>query len=245
MTAPRTVLIVEDDAAQGQILAEGLSLENAFAVTLAATLREADALLAAPDAHFDAIILDLGMPDGDGHSYCTSLRRQGHEMPIIFATGSCDEADVVRGFEAGANDYVVKPVRLQELQARLEAQLRVFDNSESAVFTIGPYTFRPAARVLVDPTKNRRLRLTSKETAILKFLYHAGPQRVTRPVLLDKVWGYNSGVTSHTLETHIYRLRQKIEANTADCRLLVTVVGGYQLNASIAASDAHSNGQSG
>jgi DNA-binding response OmpR family regulator len=233
MNQARPILVVEDDPAQSDVLVEGLATDNAFVVTVAATLSAAGAFLNAPYARFDAVILDLGMPDGDGHSFCAGLRRQGHNMPILFVTGSCEEANVVRGLEVGANDYVFKPFRLNELRARLQAQLRAFDTSEDAVFTIGAYTFQPAAKLLLDPAQRRRVRLTDKETAILRFLYHAGPQPVSRHVLLDRVWGYNSGVTTHTLETHIYRLRQKLEASPAECRLLVTAPGGYQLNVAL------------
>ena len=152
------------------------------------------------------------------------------KWPIIILTGSDDESDVVRGLEAGANDYVAKPFRLAELLARLRAQLRIFENSEDAVFSIGPYTFRPAAKLLMEPIKNRRIRLTEKEAAILKFLYRAGDRPVGRQVLLNEVWGYNAAVTTHTLETHIYRLRQKIEPDPAKACLLVTEGGGYRLD---------------
>ena len=151
-------------------------------------------------------------------------------MPIIMLTGSDDEADVVRGLDSGANDYIAKPFRLAELLARLRAQLRIFENSEDAVFTIGPYTFRPSAKLLQEPVKNRRIRLTEKEAAILKFLYRAGTKPVARQVLLNEVWGYNAAVTRHTLETHIYRLRQKIEPAPGNARLLVTEGGGYRLD---------------
>jgi DNA-binding response OmpR family regulator len=233
MPTARPILIVEDDPSQRALLTEVLSAEQEFAVSAAATLSEADALFGASDARFDAVILDLGMPDGDGHAYCAKLRAQGHKMPIIFVTGCSHEADVVRGLDSGANDYVAKPFRLSELLARLRAQLRFFDNTEDAVLTVGPYAFRPAAKLLLDPANKRRLRLTEKETAVLKFLHRAGTQPVPRAVLLDKVWGYNSGVTTHTLETHIYRLRQKIEPNPADHRLLVNEAGGYRLNRAV------------
>ena len=151
-------------------------------------------------------------------------------MPIIMLTGSDAETDVVRGLDSGANDYIAKPFRLNELLARLRAQLRIFENSEDAVFTIGPYTFRPSAKLLQDPAKNRRIRLTEKEAAILKYLYRAGGRPVGRQILLNEVWGYNSAVTTHTLETHIYRLRQKIEPDPANACLLVTEGGGYRLD---------------
>ena len=159
-------------------------------------------------------------------------------MPIIMLTGSDDEADIVRGLDAGANDYIAKPFRLAELLARLRAQVRIFENSEDAVFTIGPYTFRPSAKLLQEPVKNRRIRLTEKEAAILKFLYRAGTRPVARQVLLNEVWGYNANVTTHTLETHIYRLRQKIEPDPGNARLLVTEGGGYRLDPAAAVTAA-------
>jgi len=152
------------------------------------------------------VLLDVGLPDGDGRDYCVQLRRRGHRMPVIMLTGSNAETDVVRGLDAGANDYIAKPFRLAELLARLRAQLRSFESSEDAVFAIGPYTFRPSAKMLHDQIRGRRIRLTEKEAAILKFLYRAGANAVARQVLLNEVWGYNASVTTHTLETHIYRL---------------------------------------
>ena len=145
-------------------------------------------------------------------------------------TGSDEEMDVVRGLDSGANDYIAKPFRLAELLARVRAQLRMFEHSEDAVFNIGPFIFHPSAKQLRDPVKNRRIRLTEKEAAILKYLYRAGPRPVSRQVLLNEVWGYNAAVTTHTLETHIYRLRQKIEPDPSNARLLLTEGGGYRLD---------------
>ncbi|KXV55447.1 transcriptional regulator [Acetobacter tropicalis] len=230
MTGARPILVVDDDRILRQTLVEQLQLEGEFTVQEAASLAEAREKLKTPDARCDAILLDVTLPDGDGRDFCAELRKDGLRMPIIMLTGSDDEADIVRGLDAGANDYVAKPFRIAELLARLRAQLRLFENSEDAVFTIGPYTFRPSAKLLQDPQKNRRIRLTEKETAILKFLYRAGTRPVPRQVLLNEVWGYNAAVTTHTLETHIYRLRQKIEPDPANASLLITEGGGYRLN---------------
>jgi DNA-binding response OmpR family regulator len=230
MTAARPILIVEDDDDQRTLLIEGLSLSNEFDISVAATLGEAEALLGVADARFDTVILDLGMPDGNGLDYVTKMRKQGQAMPIIILSGSCDEIDVVRALDAGANDYVTKPFGINELLARLRTQLRIFEKSESATFTIGHYSFRPAARLLVDGSK-RRFHLTNKEVQILKFLYRAGAMPVSRPALLEGIWGYNSRMETHTLETHIYRLRQKIEIDPSDCQIVVTSGGGYRLNA--------------
>lgn len=230
MAGERPILVVDDDRALRATLAEQLAVEGEFAATEAATLGEAETLLAAKDARFDALILDVSLPDGDGRDFCVRLRRQGLKIPIVMLTGSDQEADVVRGLDSGANDYIAKPFRLAELLARLRAQLRIFENSEDAVFLIGPYVFRPAAKMLQEPVRNRRIRLTEKETSILKFLYRSGSRPVARQVLLNEVWGYNASVTTHTLETHIYRLRQKIEPDPTHARLLITEGGGYRLD---------------
>ena len=229
MPSERPILIVDDDQDLRLTLAEQLALEGEFAAVEAATLHDAERLLSAPEARFDAVILDIGMPDGDGRDFCVLMRQQGHKMPVVMLTGSDAEMDVVRGLDSGANDYIAKPFRLAELMARLRAQLRNFENSEDAVFSIGPYTFRPAAKLLSDPERNRRIRLTEKEAAILKYLYRAGTP-VARQELLGEVWGYNAAVTTHTLETHIYRLRQKIEPDPTNARLLLTESGGYRLD---------------
>ncbi len=229
MAAERPVLIVDDDANIRELLTDQLSVDGEFIAVQAASLREAEDLLFAKDARFDAVILDIGLPDGDGRDLCARLRKCGQNMPIIMLTGSSQEADVVRGLDSGANDYVAKPFRLSVLLARLRAQVRSFENSSDAVFTIGPYEFRPAAKQLKGP-KNHRIRLTEKEVAILKFLYRAGTRAVARQELLNEVWGYNPAVTTHTLETHIYRLRQKIEPDPANARLLLTEGGGYRLD---------------
>ncbi len=130
---------------------------------------------------------------------------------------------------SGADDYVTKPFRLSVLLARLRAHLRQSEHSDDAEFTIGPYAFRPSAKLLIDPGGRKKVRLTEKETAILKYLYRAGDRAIGRDTLLGEVWGYNAGVTTHTLETHVYRLRQKIERDPARAEILVTEPGGYRL----------------
>jgi DNA-binding response OmpR family regulator len=230
MAGGRPILIVDDDQVLRAMLAEQLSVDGEFTAYEAERAAEAEAQVIGGNARYDAVILDVGLPDGDGRDLCSRLRRHGVKVPIIMLTGSDDEADVVRGLDSGANDYIAKPFRMAELLARLRAQLRIFENSEDAVFTIGPYTFRPSAKLLQDTERNRRIRLTEKEAAILKFLYRAGTKPVGRQVLLNEVWGYNAAVTTHTLETHIYRLRQKIEPDPTSARLLLTEGGGYRLD---------------
>jgi len=157
------------------------------------------------------------------------MRRNGVKSPIIMLTGADTDADTILGLDAGANDYVTKPFRIGVLMARLRAHVREHEQSEYAVFTIGPYSFRPAAKLLLETDTEKKIRLTDKETAIVKFLYLAGERVVSRDVLLGEVWGYNAGVTTHTLETHVYRLRQKIERDPSNAELLVTEPNGYRL----------------
>jgi DNA-binding response OmpR family regulator len=230
MTGQHPILIVDDDLTLRSTLTEQMAAGAEFAPQEAGSVAEAEASLATHERRFDAIILDVGLPDGDGRDFCAKLRREGVKIPIIMLTGSAEEADVVQGLNSGANDYIAKPFRLNELLARLRAQLRSFENSEDAVFQIGPYTFRPAVKMLNDTLKNKRIRLTDKEAAILKYLYRAGGKSVGRQVLLNEVWGYNAAVTTHTLETHVYRLRQKIEPDPAQAKLLLTEGGGYRLD---------------
>ena len=226
-TIGKRILIVDDDDALRQSLAEQLELHEEFEIGVAAT--GGDALQAVKSLRYDIVLLDVGLPDIDGRELCKVMRRGGHKMPIIMLTAADTDSDTILGLESGANDYVAKPFRLGVLLARMRAQLRQHERSEDAVFSIGPYTFWPSAKLLVEPDSNRKIRLTEKETAILKYLYRAGDKVVAREVLLDEVWGYNAGVATHTLETHIYRLRQKIERDPSDAVLLLTEPGGYRL----------------
>ncbi len=228
MTSNKKILLVDDDSALRNSLAEQLQLHEEFATSEAENA--ADALEAVKNTYFDCILLDVGLPDMDGRDLCRLMRRNGVRSPIIMLTGVDTDADAILGLDSGANDYVTKPFRLGVLLARLRAQLRQFEQSEDAVFTIGPYTFRPSAKLMVDEEKDQKVRLTEKETAILKYLYRVGSKVVGRDVLLGEVWGYNAGVTTHTLETHVYRLRQKIERDPSNAEILVTEPGGYRLN---------------
>ncbi|AHJ65529.1 Two-component response regulator [Granulibacter bethesdensis CGDNIH4] len=228
MTHTRPILVVDDDTMLRETLSDQLSVDGEFVAIPAINGKEADDFLSDNISRFDAIILDVGLPDGDGRDLCVRWRRMGVKVPIIILTGSDEEHDVVRGLEAGANDYIAKPFRMAELLARVRNQLRSYENSEDAAFKIGPYIFKPAAKLL-ETEQNKRIRLTEKEASILKFLYRAGTKAVAREVLLNEVWGYNAAVTTHTLETHIYRLRQKIEPDPSSAQLLTTEGGGYRL----------------
>ena len=222
----RKILVVDDDDALRESLVEQLSLYEEFEIDAGGDRRQGRA--AGAPGRVDLVVMDVGLPDMDGREAVKLLRKGGFKAPVIMLTGQDSESDTILGLEAGANDYVTKPFRFAVLLARIRAQLRQHEQSEDAIFAIGRYTFRPSAKMLVDE-RGQKIRLTEKETAILKFLYRAGEKVITRDVLLHEVWGYNSGVTTHTLETHIYRLRQKIERIPRKAELLVTEVGGYKL----------------
>jgi DNA-binding response OmpR family regulator len=225
MTA-RSILLVDDDEDLRETLVEQLSLYEEFAI-----LQESSATKGVQTArgnHIDLLIMDVGLPDMDGREAVKLLRKGGFKAPIIMLTGHDTDSDTILGLEAGANDYVTKPFRFAVLLARIRAQLRQHEQSEDATFSVGPYTFKPSQKLLLDD-KGGKIRLTEKESAIIRYLYRAEQKVVTRDVLLEEVWGYNSGVTTHTLETHVYRLRQKIEADPSNAEILVTDGGGYKI----------------
>jgi DNA-binding response OmpR family regulator len=227
MRSLRKILIVDDDPALRHSLAEQLEQHGEFSAVESDTAMEA--LATAGRERFDAILLDIGLPDMDGRELCRRMRSAGVSAPIVMLTAADSETDTVMGLDAGANDYVTKPFRLSVLLARLRAHLRQSEHSDDAVLTIGPYTFQPGAKLMIDGGARKKVRLTEKETAILKYLYRAGDRVIGRDTLLGEVWGYNAGVTTHTLETHVYRLRQKIERDPAHAEILITEPGGYRL----------------
>lgn len=226
MAQLKKILLIDDDEDLREALSEQLIMTEDFDVFEAANGQ--DALVKVKEAIYDIVILDVGLPDTDGRDLCRVMRKQGVKSPILMLTGQATDADTILGLDAGANDYVTKPFKFPVLLARVRAQLRQHEQSEDAIFTLGPYTFKPSAKMLITEDE-KKIRLTEKETNILKFLYRSTEGVVPRDVLLHEVWGYNAGVTTHTLETHIYRLRQKIEPDPSKARLLVTEAGGYRL----------------
>ncbi|UWR22245.1 response regulator transcription factor [Sulfitobacter sp. S190] len=226
MAQLKKILLVDDDEDLREALSEQLIMTEDFDVFEAGD--GADAMARAKEALYDLIILDVGLPDTDGRELCRLMRKQGIKSPIMMLTGHDGDADTILGLDAGANDYVSKPFKFPVLLARIRSQLRTHEQSEDAIFQLGPYTFKPSMKMLITED-DKKVRLTEKETNILKFLYRSTDGVVPRDVLLHEVWGYNAGVTTHTLETHIYRLRQKIEPDPSNARLLVTESGGYRL----------------
>jgi DNA-binding response OmpR family regulator len=220
------LLLVDDDEDLRAELALQLSVHGDLEVIEAGTA--VAGLAKAQEERPVVSLLDINLPDGDGRDICRLMRKSGVVAPIIMLTSLTEEADTVSGLEAGANDYVSKPFNINVLIARIRAQIRSHQASEDAVFQLGPYEFRPGSKLLTDAA-GKRLRLTEKETNILKYLMRSGEKSVSRDELLREVWGYRANVTTHTLETHIYRLRQKIEPDSQHPRLLVTETGGYRL----------------
>ena len=229
--AAKKILLVDDDNPLRESLAEELLATGNYQVDQASGAKVG--LQLATSKTYDMMILDVSMPEMNGCEVCAALREKGIATPIIMLTGADSDAEVVQGLQAGANDYVTKPFSLDVLLARMKVHLNQFEQTDKAIFKIGPYDFSPSGRQLVNRSDGSKVRLTDKETAILKYLYRLEGRAATRENLLDEVWGYNPNVTTHTLETHIYRLRQKIEPDTSNASLLLTTEGGYCLVAKV------------
>jgi len=144
-------------------------------------------------------------------------------------TGQDGEEEVIKCLDKGANDYIAKPMRFGELVARILAQLRQYHVSGDTRFSAKGIEFIPADKSLTCSAQQKTVTLTEKETLILKKLFRSWPETVSRASLLSQVWGYHNDVTTHTLETHIYRLRQKIN-RLSEIQLIETTTTGYSLS---------------
>lgn len=215
------ILMVDNDAALQESLSEQLQQNGEFTLYGAPGAGPAlDTLATHPP---DLILLAAGLPDMPGAELCRLLRQRGLGCPIILLGGPAAP-------DCGANAWLAKPFRLSELLGQIRGLLRAVDGDAGRGVRIGRFSFIPAARRLVQLQSGASVRLTEKEAAILHYLFRAGPaSAVARDELLRHVWGYNPSVSTHTLETHIYRLRQKLEENPAEARILLTEPGGYRL----------------
>jgi DNA-binding response OmpR family regulator len=213
MASAKRILLVDENNVPRHSLAEQLVREGTYAVIEAGTAAEARAA-----SNYHLAIIDGGVEDGKGEALARELRKEGFSGPVVLLTE--DE-------NTGAGEKLTKPFRLSALLAKLSSHLG--RHGEDHAVRIGPYVFRPGAKLLTGEA-GRKVRLTEKETNILRFLHEAG-RTVPRETLLHEVWGYSPAVTTHTLETHIYRLRRKIEDDPARARILVTEGGGYRLGA--------------
>ncbi len=227
MQTGKKILLIDDDADLRQALREQLKLHEEFEIWEAGSGSEALVML--KNDYFHLVVLDVDLPDMDGREVCRILRRSGVNIPIIMLTVADTDTDVIFVLDAGANDYIIKPFRFSVLLARLRAQLRQHEQSEDAVYLIGHCAFQPSAKSLTDTSTNRIVKLTPMEAATLKYLVRAHGKTVSRDTLLDEVWQYRAGVTTRTVETHIYRLRHKIENDPGNPEILITEPGGYRL----------------
>lgn len=227
VSADKKLLLVDSAQEARRAMAAELRLSGEFLIEEAETA--GIALEMVRTRRYDAILIDVHFRDMDGRELCRSMRRTGIMVPIVFLTAANTDADIILGLDAGADDYVTKPVRTSVLFARLRAHLRQHERSDDAVLLIGPYFFLPARKQLVELDGGRTICLTEKETAILKHLYRSKGDVVNRSSLIREVWGYSPEVDSHTAETHIYRLRQKIEPDSSNPKILLSGAGGYRL----------------
>ncbi|MEK9645258.1 MAG: response regulator transcription factor [Alphaproteobacteria bacterium] len=212
--------MVEDDADFRETLIEQLWLYEDFDSDRAETGKAAITEAEAND--YNAILLDIGLPDMDGRDVCRILRRKGIHVPVIKLTALDRDSDAILGLDLGANDYVTKPFRIGVLLARLRAHMRQHDMSEDASFAVGPYMFRPADKILPGGGKRRDVNLSEKETAILKHLCRAGDAAVGSETLYSEIWDHATSPITLTLQTHIYRLRQKIQDDPAQPAIILS-----------------------
>jgi len=220
MSGHRRILLLTEDAALAALLPPRLAQGSQFHAE--AVPPEAGwALLAGAAGRIDASLLDAATPLGPAY-WGPRLREAGGGRPVVLLGGQAET------LPEGISERVAKPVRVPELLARLHALLATFEASPGAAIALPGYAFHPTGKALLTPD-GARIRLTEKEAAILLYLHRAAGRPVPRGELLGEVWGYSSLVTTHTLETHIYRLRRKIEADPQEARLLLTDEGGYRL----------------
>lgn len=226
MTVSTIVLLVHHDDVLREALVEQCQTRGGFDMRQAPGVEAALAL--ARQTPLDLVLLKGQEPDTSCAEACARFRADGIRAPILIL--SDDESDTARqrALERGASDHIQQPFLMSDLIDRVRGHVRSFEQAEQAQIRIGPYQFYPTLKCLVDES-GLDIRLTEKETSILKYLHRAGDKAVGRDELLSRVWGYNAAVTTHTLETHIYRLRQKIEPVPGVARLLVTADGGYRL----------------
>ena len=221
----KKLLLIDDDDMLRATLKEQLEAQGEFEVT--ACKRAEAGLRCAQERCVDMALLGAVLPDMDSGAMCHRLRENGLGAPILMLTGGGANVGI-----DDADDHIAKPFRFHVLLARIRANLRQHEQSEKAGLQVGPYHFFPGAKLLLGADDNR-IRLTEKETAILQYLLRARGRLVSKSELLQEVWGYGKEVTTATLETHVYRLRRKIQAaaneNADEQSLLRTGAGGYRL----------------
>jgi DNA-binding response OmpR family regulator len=222
----KRILLIEDDPAISMSLTDSLRTQHFDVLTAADGER---GYQIARKENIDLIILDLMLPGKNGEDVCKDLRAEGVNVPILMLTSKTGEMDKVLGLELGADDYVTKPFSLRELHARIRALLR---RKAELTKTIEEYSF---GDVYVDFRKqeasknDRPLDLTSREFDTLKYFIQHESEVVTRDMLLDEVWGYETFPTTRTVDNYVLSLRKKIESNPSRPKHLLTIhTSGYK-----------------
>ena len=225
MSSSTKILLVNSDRDLSDALIYQLSLNDKYQIIES---DEDNVFTQINNNSFNIVIINSQPYKLNGQNLTKKLRTGGFKNPIIMLITQSDASNVDNQLTIEANEHIIKPFKYPALLKSIELQLRQFGKSEDTQHNIGSYVFKPNSKVL--ESKNKSIRLTEKENDILKFLYQNLETIVSREILLHEVWGYNSKVTTHTLETHIYRLRQKIEIDPANACFLITETGGYRLN---------------
>ena len=227
MNPSTKILLINNDKDLGEALVFQLTLVEKYQII--ETNDETSALVQINNNFCELVIINSQSSALKECNLTKSLRLVGYKKPIIMLINRNSNLDIPDGHNHKADEYIIKPFRYPVLLKSIETQLHKFKKSENTQYSIGNYIFKPNSKIL-ESNKNRSIRLTEKENNILKFLYKNLGNTVSRETLLHEVWGYNSKVTTHTLETHIYRLRQKIEDDPSNACFLITEPGGYKLH---------------
>ena len=214
------LLLVEDDAKLARALVRGLEREG-YAIEVAHT--GPDALEHALERRYDGIVLDVMLPGMDGFSVCTELRRKEKELPVLMLTARGDVSDRIRGLDAGADDYLVKPFDFGELLARLRAMLRRGVAERAEPFEVGDMRIDPDTRVVTRA--GRDIELTAREMAVLRVLARNAGQLVSRTELLEEVWEEEYDGSQNVVDVYVGYVRKKLELSDDDRRLIRTVRG--------------------
>jgi DNA-binding response OmpR family regulator len=231
MDAKKTILIIEDEPHIVLGLKDALTFEG-YRVFAAATGKEG--LQLARQERPNVVLLDLMLPDLNGYQICEELRRQDAFMPIIMLTAKSQEADKIRGLDAGADDYVTKPFSVGELIARIRALFRRASRpiaaGETGIFTVGDATINVNAHTLQRASKKNAETLSFYEVELLRLLHERTGQPVSREEILNKIWGVDANPTNRTIDNFIVKLRRKVEPRPDKPEHILTVYGfGYKL----------------
>ena len=221
------ILLINSDKDLGEALAFQLPLGEKYQII---EINDENSALAQINNNFcDLVIINSQLSALKGYNLTKSLRLAGYKKPIIMLINQNSNLDIPNDQNHKADEYIIKPFRYLELLKLIETHLNRTKKSENTQYSIGNFVFKPNSKIL-ESNDGSSIRLTEKENNILKFLYKNSGNIVSRETLLHEVWGYNSKVTTHTLETHIYRLRQKFEDDPSNACFLITEPGGYKLS---------------